>query len=195
MSKANNSSTQAKKPQQKKVAKKVKKTLANPFSPKFKILSSEQQNKVLKLISEIISSPQSHQIELVIFPDANYLQINPIQIDFLINQCSYAKIPFINLEINVQSFTEVCKKHYSSLSLHPNNFLKAIAFESTHDDTSMDPQQSQYNILELLYQENVYGPSIPREDLFYVPPFISSSFQYEPAHVEDVKPLNPIKKV
>lgn len=146
-------------------------------------------------ISEIISSPQSHQIELVIFPDANYLQINPIQIDFLINQCSYAKIPFINLEINVQSFTEVCKKHYSSLSLHPNNFLKAIAFESTHDDTSMDPQQSQYNILELLYQENVYGPSIPREDLFYVPPFISSSFQYEPAHVEDVKPLNPIKKV
>ncbi|KAG2379249.1 hypothetical protein C9374_007388 [Naegleria lovaniensis] len=206
MNKANNNSAaQAKKPQQKKVVKKVKKTLANPFQPQFKILSSEQQTKVLKLIqqypcqniiyevtkiSELISSSQSHQVKLVIFPDAHYLEINPIQIDFLRNQCSYANIPFINLEINVQSFTEALRCQNESLAVHCNNFLKAIAFKESNGN-ALD-HQTMPNILQLLTQENNFGPSISTDDLFHVLPFIASSFRYEQARVEDVKPLKKV---
>ena len=122
-------------------------------------------------------SKNCNDIEILIFPDAHHKQMMNIQVDHIKIQCGYSSIPFINLDMSLEEFSDIFKECTQFNQVHKNNVIKVIGIVKNS------------KLREMIEKDNEFGPTILSNDLYFKVP--TMNFRFMDTIVEDVSPIYP----
>ncbi|KAL9642870.1 hypothetical protein ABK040_010566 [Willaertia magna] len=138
---------------------------------------------------------------LLIFPDANYKELQPIEIDYLKMKCSMKRIPFVNLNISLNDFTKFFTNYFTNYFIKQNSFFEKdigksnekITINNNLNNTNLNNNLNHLNDKKVMKVIAIYNATnlIKKlkeiiNNLYFIPSYLLNQFKFVPTVIEDV---------